>query len=236
MLVRAGVPLVGDPLDSKQAETVINTTASQHGRVDGVVNCVGSIVLKSAHTTSDADFDQVRGTCFGIHDRFHHLFVHEKCFFLYQHHLSCIVHDKVLLELSSISHPSLPASLPPLSPLSTPPHSAHSSTRHHTLVPTQTTHPLFSHFNPPPPSPLVAPIPPPPGAFANLQVMKTNLYSCFNIMRPAVKAMMKGGAGGGSIAFCSSAVSQHGIPNHEAIAAAKAGVVGERVYIGCEGV
>jgi hypothetical protein len=58
--VRAGVPLVGDPLDSKQAESVINTAVSQHGKVDGIVNCVGSIVLKSAHTTSDADFDQVR--------------------------------------------------------------------------------------------------------------------------------------------------------------------------------
>lgn len=34
-------------------------------------------------------------------------------------------------------------------------------------------------------------------------------------------------SGGGSIAFCSSAVAQHGIPNHEAIAAAKAGVMGE---------
>lgn len=55
----AGVPLVGDPLDSKQAESVINTAVSQHGRVGGIVNCVGSIVLKSAHTTSDADFDQV---------------------------------------------------------------------------------------------------------------------------------------------------------------------------------
>lgn len=108
-----GVPLVGDPLDSKQAESVINAAVAVHGRVDGVVNCVGSIVLKSAHTTSDADFDQV---------------------------------------------------------------------------------------------------------------LKTNLYSCFNVLRPAVKAMMK--SGGGSVAFCSSAVAQHGIPNHEAIAAAKAGVIG----------
>lgn len=35
--------------------------------------------------------------------------------------------------------------------------------------------------------------------------------------------------GGGSIAFCSSAVARHGIPNHEAIAAAKAGVQGEQL-------
>lgn len=65
MLNPAGVPLVGDPLDSKAAESVINTAVAQHGRVDGVVNCVGSIVLKSAHTTSDADFDQVRGSLGG---------------------------------------------------------------------------------------------------------------------------------------------------------------------------
>jgi NAD(P)-dependent dehydrogenase (short-subunit alcohol dehydrogenase family) len=48
-------------LDSKAAESVINTAVAHHGRVDGVVNCVGSIVLKSAHTTSDADFEQVHG-------------------------------------------------------------------------------------------------------------------------------------------------------------------------------
>eukprot|EP00879_Flechtneria_rotunda_P011838 GHRR01012365.1.p1 GENE.GHRR01012365.1~~GHRR01012365.1.p1 ORF type:complete len:277 (+),score=62.19 GHRR01012365.1:400-1230(+) len=108
-----GIPIVGDPLDSKQAEAVINQAVEQHGQINGVVNCVGSIVLKSAHTTNDADFDQV---------------------------------------------------------------------------------------------------------------MKVNLYSCFNILRPSVKAMMRNG--GGSIAFCASAVARHGIPNHEAIAAAKAGVIG----------
>eukprot|EP00882_Tetradesmus_deserticola_P019507 GHRQ01020998.1.p1 GENE.GHRQ01020998.1~~GHRQ01020998.1.p1 ORF type:complete len:286 (+),score=85.81 GHRQ01020998.1:293-1150(+) len=108
-----GLPLVGDPCDPKQAEAVINQAVAAHGRVDGVVNCVGSIVLKSAHTTSDADFEQV---------------------------------------------------------------------------------------------------------------LRANLYGCFNALRPSVKAMMK--LGGGSIAFCASAVAQHGIPNHEAIAAAKAGVMG----------
>jgi hypothetical protein len=43
-----------------QADALITSVVSQHGRVDGVTNCVGSIVLKSAHTTSDADFDEVR--------------------------------------------------------------------------------------------------------------------------------------------------------------------------------
>lgn len=37
-------------------EDVFNTAVSTYGRVDGVANCVGSIVLKSAHTTSDEEF------------------------------------------------------------------------------------------------------------------------------------------------------------------------------------
>lgn len=113
-----GVPIAAtytaDVTDSAQVEKVINAVAESYGRIDGVANCVGSIVLKSAHTTSDAEFDQT---------------------------------------------------------------------------------------------------------------VKLNLYSCFNILKPSVKKMMA--SGGGSIVFCSSAVAKHGIPNHEAIAAAKAGVVGE---------
>lgn len=62
-------------------------------------------------------------------------------------------------------------------------------------------------------------------------VVKTNLYSAFTVLKSSVKAMMraKGPDGkpiGGSIVLCSSAVASHGLPNHEAIAAAKAGVVG----------
>jgi NAD(P)-dependent dehydrogenase (short-subunit alcohol dehydrogenase family) len=107
---------VADPLDPKAPEALISKhVLSTYGRLDGVANCVGSIVLKPAHATSDADFEQV---------------------------------------------------------------------------------------------------------------IRTNLTSCFNILRPAVKAMMLPGNNGGSVAFCSSAVARHGIANHEAIAAAKAGVVG----------
>lgn len=64
-----------------------------------------------------------------------------------------------------------------------------------------------------------------PSSFRPSQTLRINLFSCFNILRPAVKAMMRQ-KGGGSIAFCSSAVARHGVPNHEAIAAAKAGVQG----------
>lgn len=113
-----GVPIAAsytaDVTDAGQVEKVINAVSEAYGRIDGVANCVGSIVLKSAHTTSEAEFDQT---------------------------------------------------------------------------------------------------------------VRLNLYSCFNILKPTVKKMMA--TGGGSIAFCSSAVAKHGIPNHEAIAAAKAGVVGE---------
>ncbi|GFH10673.1 uncharacterized protein HaLaN_06031 [Haematococcus lacustris] len=56
------------------------------------------------------------------------------------------------------------------------------------------------------------------------QVLRLNLTSCFNILRASVKNMMANG--GGSVVFCSSAVARHGIPNHEAIAAAKAGILG----------
>ncbi|GFH24508.1 uncharacterized protein HaLaN_22317, partial [Haematococcus lacustris] len=105
--------LVADVTDSKQVEAAISSAVSNHGPLAAVANCVGSIVLKAAHQTSDAEFDQV---------------------------------------------------------------------------------------------------------------LRLNLTSCFNILRPSVKNMMANG--GGSVVFCSSAVARHGIPNHEAIAAAKAGIMG----------
>ncbi|MBO6576927.1 MAG: SDR family oxidoreductase [Rhodothermales bacterium] len=51
----------------------------------------------------------------------------------------------------------------------------------------------------------------------------TNLTSAFFAVKAGARAMMKEG---GSIVLCSSAVAQTGLANHEAIAAAKAGVVG----------
>ncbi|MBC2606634.1 SDR family NAD(P)-dependent oxidoreductase [Pelagicoccus albus] len=54
-------------------------------------------------------------------------------------------------------------------------------------------------------------------------VVSKNLSSCFAALRSVAKRMMKEG---GSIVFCSSAAARHGFPNHEAIAAAKAGVIG----------
>jgi 3-oxoacyl-[acyl-carrier protein] reductase len=55
-------------------------------------------------------------------------------------------------------------------------------------------------------------------------VLVANLSSAFYILRSATSQMMK--TGGGSIVLMSSAVAQRGMINHEAIAAAKAGVAG----------
>jgi NAD(P)-dependent dehydrogenase (short-subunit alcohol dehydrogenase family) len=54
--------------------------------------------------------------------------------------------------------------------------------------------------------------------------LQTNLTSSFLLLREAVRRMMPGG--GGSIVFCSTVAAQRGLFNHEAIAAAKAGVEG----------
>ncbi|MDQ8202481.1 SDR family oxidoreductase [Pelagicoccus sp. SDUM812003] len=54
-------------------------------------------------------------------------------------------------------------------------------------------------------------------------VIALNLSSCFATLRAVAKPMMKQG---GSIVLVSSAAARKGFPNHEAIAAAKAGVIG----------
>jgi 3-oxoacyl-[acyl-carrier protein] reductase len=54
-------------------------------------------------------------------------------------------------------------------------------------------------------------------------VVAVNLTSAFAVLRGAAKAMS---SGGGSIALVSSAAARVGLANHEAIAAAKAGVIG----------
>lgn len=102
-----------DATDSAAVERCVAEVSEKHGRVDGVVNCVGSLLLKPAHLTTDAEWAAVLGA---------------------------------------------------------------------------------------------------------------NLTSAFHILRSATARMMK--TGGGSILLVSSAVAQRGMINHEAIAAAKAGVAG----------
>lgn len=55
------------------------------------------------------------------------------------------------------------------------------------------------------------------------EVLATNLTTAFAVVRAAAPAMRRDG---GSIALVTSAAAQTGIANHEAIAAAKAGVIG----------
>lgn len=56
------------------------------------------------------------------------------------------------------------------------------------------------------------------------EVLDQNLLPAFHLLRAAAGRMQRGG--GGSILLMSSAAAQQGLPNHEAIAAAKAGVEG----------
>ena len=55
--------------------------------------------------------------------------------------------------------------------------------------------------------------------------MAANLTTSFNLVRAAARLMMQQ-SGGGSIVLCSSVAARRGFVNHEAIAAAKAGVEG----------
>ena len=59
-------------------------------------------------------------------------------------------------------------------------------------------------------------------------VLAANLTSSFYVLRSAARLMMTAGTAGpgGSIVLMASAVAERGLVNHEAIAAAKAGVVG----------
>ena len=54
--------------------------------------------------------------------------------------------------------------------------------------------------------------------------LNVNLTTAFHVLRAAASRMMR--SGGGSIVLMSSAVARRGMINHEAIAAAKAGIVG----------
>lgn len=48
------IPL--DARDSAAVDAMLQTVQTRHGRVDGVVNCAGSILLKAAHLISDQEF------------------------------------------------------------------------------------------------------------------------------------------------------------------------------------
>ncbi len=107
------VPVVLDATSSDQVKQCFDQMAERYDRIDGVVNCVGSLLLKPAHLTSDQEWDAT---------------------------------------------------------------------------------------------------------------ITNNLHSAFFVLRAAERAMMK--TGGGSIVLISSAAARVGLANHEAIGAAKAGIIG----------
>ena len=53
------VPL--DARDSAAVDALLQSVQTEHGRVDGVVNCAGSILLKPAHLISDQEFADTIG-------------------------------------------------------------------------------------------------------------------------------------------------------------------------------
>lgn len=55
------------------------------------------------------------------------------------------------------------------------------------------------------------------------ETLHTNLTTAFNTVRAAARLLMPSG---GSIVLCSTAAARTGLANHEAVAAAKAGVIG----------
>ena len=57
------------------------------------------------------------------------------------------------------------------------------------------------------------------------ETLALNLTTAFNVLRASTRMLMRQ-SGGGSIVLCSSVAARRGLLNHEAIAAAKAGVEG----------
>jgi len=110
----AATTLTLEARDSAAVDAAVQHVHASHGRLDGVVNCAGSILLKPAHLITDADF---------------------------------------------------------------------------------------------------------------ADTLALNLTTAFNVLRAAVRVLMRQSTGG-SIVLCSSVAARRGLLNHEAIAAAKAGVEG----------
>jgi len=54
-----------DATDADAVEALLQETRQRHGRLDGVANCVGSLLLKPAHQTSVDEFDDVIRTNLG---------------------------------------------------------------------------------------------------------------------------------------------------------------------------
>jgi NAD(P)-dependent dehydrogenase (short-subunit alcohol dehydrogenase family) len=60
-----GEPRALDATDGPAVEACLKWAVDSFGRVDGVANCVGSLLLKAAHLTSDAEWSDVLATNLG---------------------------------------------------------------------------------------------------------------------------------------------------------------------------
>ena len=57
-----GSALSVDARDPSTVEACVERAAALHGRLDGIVNCVGSLILKPAHMTTDAEWQETLAT------------------------------------------------------------------------------------------------------------------------------------------------------------------------------
>ncbi len=55
----ADLPLVGDATRTEDLQRAVGEVVATYGRLDGLAHCVGSLLLKPGHLTSDGDFDAV---------------------------------------------------------------------------------------------------------------------------------------------------------------------------------
>lgn len=53
---------VGDCTKFADVDRIVQTVVSDFGRLDGIVNCVGSLLIKPAHRTTEADWQQTINT------------------------------------------------------------------------------------------------------------------------------------------------------------------------------
>jgi hypothetical protein len=53
--IGGGIPFVTDPCDFKATEDAVVKATREFGKVYGIANCVGSLILKGIHTTSEAE-------------------------------------------------------------------------------------------------------------------------------------------------------------------------------------
>ncbi|MHC4958887.1 MAG: SDR family NAD(P)-dependent oxidoreductase [Planctomycetota bacterium] len=54
-----------DPCEAAEVQQCVRTVVENHGRIDGVANCVGSLILKPAHLTTPEEFEATLRTNLG---------------------------------------------------------------------------------------------------------------------------------------------------------------------------